>query len=99
MAGTDDVVVPKNFGLTYDPPSLTLVYQVDKKLREPRTSPVSSIRPHLPCLTGPRRSLAQANARCPCGSCTPRPIQTRWRSSSRRPILRCLGRTSCRINR
>ena len=26
-------VLPKSFGLTYDPPSITLVYAIDRKLR------------------------------------------------------------------
>lgn len=50
--------VPKSFGLTYDPPSITVVYALDEKLRE--------CKPHSPCLPCPAPRHARYR---PCSLC------------------------------
>ena len=36
MALAGSLIEPRSFGLTYEPPSITLVYAIDKKLRARR---------------------------------------------------------------
>ena len=39
-------IIPKSFGLVFEPPQLTLVYQQDGKLRTLRAAPTTAIRIH-----------------------------------------------------
>ena len=85
--------VPKSFGLTYDPPSITLVYALDEKLRErePLGLPTSSAAHAL--------FSVQASARCPCERCTRAPMPMSSHGVSPGHTRPCWGRKLYRTSR
>lgn len=77
------LVEPRSFGLTFAPPSITLVYALDRKLRERARATTRPAR-HVGCgasglVLNANPALCQASGQCRCGACGPTQTPRRWR--------------------